>query len=96
MLSGKQRRYLRGLGHDLKPVVQIGKGGIDEGLVAAVTQALDDHELIKLKISDSADVDRHDAAEDLAKRTRSEVAQVLGYTVLLYRPRPDEPTIVLP
>jgi RNA-binding protein len=96
VLSGKQRRYLRGLGHDLKPVVQIGKDGIDDGLVAAVVQALDDHELIKLKVGDSANLDRHEAAEDLAKRTRSEVAQVLGYTVLLYRAHPDEPTIVLP
>jgi len=96
VLSGKQRRYLRGLGHDLKPIVQIGKGGIDDGLVAAVAQALEDHELIKLKIGESADVDRHEAADELARRSHSEVAQVLGYTVLLYRPHPDEPTIVLP
>jgi len=95
VLSGKQRRYLRGLGHELKPIVQIGKGGIDDGLVSAVAQALEDHELIKLKIGES-DLDRHEAAEDLAKRTQSEVAQVLGYTVLLYRAHPDEPTIVLP
>jgi len=87
---------LRGLGHELKPIVQIGKGGIDDGLVAAVAQALEDHELIKLKIGESADVDRHEAADELAKRTHSEVAQVLGYTVLLYRANPDDPAIVLP
>lgn len=96
MLSGKQRRYLRGLGHDLKPIVQIGKDGIDDGLVAAVSQALEDHELIKLKVGESANLDRHEAAEELAKRTSSEVAQVLGYTVLLYRAHPDEPAITLP
>lgn len=96
MLTGKQRRYLRGLGHELKVIVQVGKGGIDEGLVAAVDQALTDHELIKLKIGDAADVDRHDAATDLAKRTNSDVAQVLGYTVLLYRPDPEDPKITLP
>lgn len=76
--------------------MQLGKGGIDEGLVSAVAQALEDHELIKLKIGESADLDRHEAADELAKRTQSEVAQVLGYTVLLYRAHPDEPTIVLP
>jgi len=96
MLTGKQRRYLRGLGHELKVIVQVGKGGIDEGLVAAVDQALTDHELIKLKIGDAADLDRHDAATDLAKRTNSDVAQVLGYTVLLYRPDPEDPKITLP
>jgi RNA-binding protein len=96
MLTGKQRRYLRGLGHELKVIVQVGKGGIDDGLVAAVDQALTDHELIKLKVGDGAGLDRHDAAEDLAKRTNSDVAQVLGYTVLLYRPDPEDPKITLP
>lgn len=96
MLSGKQRRYLRGLGHDLKPIVQVGKDGIDDGLIAAIDQALADHELIKLKVGESANLDRHEAADELARRTHSEVAQVLGYTVLLYRADPDEPEIVLP
>ena len=96
MLTGKQRRYLRGLGHELKPVVQVGKDGVDDGLVAAVDQALADHELIKIKIGDSAGLDRHEAADSIASRTKSEVAQVLGYTVLLYRPDPDDPKITLP
>lgn len=96
MLSGKQRRYLRGLGHELRPVVQIGRDGLDDGLVAAVDQALTDHELVKVKVGEAANLDRHDAATDLAARTRSEVAQVLGNTVLLYRAHPDEPEISLP
>lgn len=96
MLSGKQRRHLRALAHDLKPVVQVGKDGIDDGLVAAIAQALTDHELIKVKVGESAHLDRHEAAEDLAKRTSSEVAQVLGNTVLLYKPHPKDPKIVLP
>lgn len=96
MLSGKQRHFLRGLGHELRPVVQIGRDGLDDGLVAAVDQALTDHELVKIKLGEAANLDRHDAAADLAARTRSEVAQVLGHTVLLYRARPDEPVIALP
>jgi RNA-binding protein len=96
MLTGKQRRHLRALGHAIKPLVHIGKGGIDDGLVDAVDRALLDHELIKVKLSEHAGVDRHDAAEALATRTRAEVAQVLGHTLLLYRAHPDEPTIELP
>ena len=65
MLTGKQRRHLRSLGHDLKPIVQIGKSGIDDGVVAAVDQALVDHELVKIKVGESADVDRHEAAAAL-------------------------------
>lgn len=96
MLTGKQRRHLRALGHELKTVVQIGKDGIDDGLIAAVDRALLDHELVKVKVGESAGLDRHEAAEALASQTRSEVAQVLGNIVLLYRPHPDEPQITLP
>ena len=96
MLTGKQRRHLRALGHELKPIVQVGKGGIDDGLVAALDQALADHELVKIKIGDGAGVDRQDAADQLAAQTHSEVAQVLGYTVLLYRANAEDPKIKLP
>jgi RNA-binding protein len=96
VLSGKQRRHLRSLGHELRPIVQIGKGGIDEGLVAAVEQALVDHELVKVKVGEAAGLERHDAAEAIAQRTGSEVAQVLGNIVLLYRAHPEDPAIVLP
>ena len=96
MLTGKQRRHLRSLAHSMKPLVQVGKGGIDDGLVAAVEQALADHELIKVKVGEGAGIDRHDVAEQLAGKTKSQVAQVLGNVVLLYRPDPDEPTIKLP
>lgn len=96
MLTGKQRRFLRALGHELRVIVQVGRGGIDDGLVAAIDQALTDHELIKIKLGEAAELDRHDAAEALAKQTRSEVAQVLGNTVLLYRAHPEEPEISLP
>jgi RNA-binding protein len=64
--------------------------------VEAVDQALRTHELVKLKLLDSAELDRHQAADELARRTGAEVAQVLGYTILLYRPDPEEPRITLP
>ena len=95
-LSGKQVRYLRGLGHHLSPVVQVGHGGITDGVVKAVDQALLDHELVKLKVSENAPEDRRETARILAQRTGSEEVQVLGRTVLLYRPHPDTPRIALP
>jgi RNA-binding protein len=96
VLTGKQRRHLRALGHELKALVQIGKGGIDDGLVAAVDQALLDHELIKVKVGEAGGLDRHEAADALAAKTKSQVAQVLGNIVLLYRAHPSKPTIKLP
>jgi RNA-binding protein len=96
MLTGKQRRHLRALAHDLDPIVQVGKGGLDDGLVAAVDRALADHELVKVRVGEGAGLDRHAAADSLAAKTRSEVAQVIGNIVLLYRADPDEPVIALP
>src|SRR5690606_21999248 len=96
VLTGKQRRHLRALAHGLRPIVQIGKDGIDAGLVKAADQALADHELIKVKVAEGAGLDRHEAADELAAQTHSEVAQVLGNIVLLYRPDPEEPQIKLP
>jgi RNA-binding protein len=95
-LSGKQRRYLRSLGHALNPVVHIGRGGLTEQLIAAIAEALASHELIKIKLGSSSDLERRDAADQAASATGSEVAQVLGNTVLLYRRHPENPVIALP
>ena len=95
-LTGKQRRYLRGLGHSLDPIVQVGKEGVDDGLIKALDAALRDHELVKVRVGTEAPEDRHDAAEQLAGATRSSVAQVLGRTILLYRKRAKDSKIVLP
>jgi RNA-binding protein len=76
--------------------VQIGKEGISDTFVAAVEQALIDHELIKVKLGQNAEVELEAAAATLAERTGGEVAQILGKTILLYRAHPEEPVIVLP
>ena len=95
-LTGKQRRHLRALGHHLAPVVQVGQEGVSDAVVSQADAQLDAHELIKVKIGESSPQDRHEAADTLAARTQAQVAQVLGRTVLLYRPRKDKPQIVLP
>ena len=95
-LTGKQRRHLRALGHHLGPVVQVGHEGVSDAVVRQADQQLESHELIKVKIGESSPQDRHDAAALLAERTHARVAQVLGRTALLYRPRKENPQIVLP
>jgi RNA-binding protein len=92
-LAGKDRRALRALGHHLNPVVQIGQQGITVGVIDAAQEALADHELIKVKVLEGAPLDRKEAAEELARETDSQLAQVLGRTFLLYRPHPTEPKI---
>ena len=84
-LTGKQARYLRGLGHHLKPVVMIGKDEVTQAIIAAVDEALTIHELIKVKLQEGCDGDRKEIAAALAATTDSSIAQVLGKNFLLYR-----------
>lgn len=95
MLTGKQKRHLRGLGHGLKPVILIGKKEIDEPLIAETEAALACHELIKVKVLENCMLDRHEAAESLSEATGSDIAQILGKTFLLYRAA-EKPVISLP
>lgn len=94
-LSGKQARYLRGLGHHLKPVVMIGKDAVTDSVMKAVDEALTSHELIKVKIQEGCLLDRNDVAAILAEKAGAAVAQTLGRTILLYRPG-EEKKIDLP
>lgn len=95
-LSGKQARFLRGLGHHLKAVVMIGKEEVNSAVITATDEALNSHELIKIKLQEGCLSDRKQVADDLAKATGSAVAQVLGRTILLYRKNPENSQIQLP
>ena len=95
MLTGKQKRFLRRLGHGLKPVVRVGKNEFNDALAEETGNALATHELIKVKLLESCLMDRHEVAEKLAKAADAEVAQVLGRTILLYR-QGETPKIELP
>ena len=95
-LSGKALRHLRALGHDLDPVIAVGKNGVTESLAKEATHALEKHELIKVRVMQEAPVDRREAAEALAEKTGAALAQVLGRTFLLYRRNDKKPKIVLP
>lgn len=85
-LTGKQVRYLRGLGHRLNPIIMVGREGVSSTLVQSADEALSAHELIKVRVQEGCDLDRHEVASSLATSTDAAVAQVLGKTILLYRP----------
>ena len=91
MPSGALRRSLRAAGHHLAPVVQVGKEGVSEALLRQVSQAILDHELIKVKVGTESPEDRFEMAERLGVETGAAVAQILGRTVLLYKKHPERP-----
>jgi RNA-binding protein len=95
-LSGAQRSALRGLGHHLRPVVQVGLRGVTPAVVAATAEALHTHELIKLSVGSEAPVDRKEAPAELAAAAGAHLVGVVGRTALLYRRRFDDPAIALP
>lgn len=95
-LSEKQRKHLRGLGHDLKPIILIGNAGLTDAVVAETTRALEDHELVKIRVSGMDREARDTALESLATRTKSEMAGKIGHTALLYRRNPQKTRLVLP
>lgn len=94
-LSGAQRRELRGLAHALNPVVHVGMAGVTDGVIAQVSQALFDHELIKVKVIGTFDGEIDDVATSLAKATGSACVQQIGHILVFYKANPDDPKIVL-
>ncbi|HCV24578.1 MAG TPA: ribosome assembly RNA-binding protein YhbY [Candidatus Latescibacteria bacterium] len=95
-LSGKQRRHLRSLAYGLKPTVSVGRQGLSQPVLASIQDAYNTAELVKIRLERAWEIDRKEAAAQLADATDSHLIQVLGRTVLLYRPDPDEPAIQLP
>ena len=95
-LSNPQKRYLRGLAHDLKPVVMVGAKGITPSLVAELHQALEQHELVKVKVAAEDRETRDGWIADLAGQSASELVSRIGHTAVLYRHSTDKPLVILP
>ena len=95
-LSPAQRRYLTSLGHHAQPLVTVGKEGVTEGVVAALQQALSDHELVKVKLGKSSSEERHDVPEQLASKAKAQFVSMIGKTMIIYKAHPEKPVIKLP
>ena len=91
MASTKLRKALRAAGHHLSPVVQVGKEGVSEPVMAQLDAQLAAHELVKVRIGSESPEDRFEAAERLGAAAGAQVAQILGRTVLVYRRHPEKP-----
>jgi len=94
-LTNKQNKYLRGLSHDLKPVVMIGNSGVTEGVLNELELCIARHELIKVRISGVDRDERQQMAENLCEKSNSELVNTIGHIAVLYR-RAKEPAIKLP
>lgn len=95
-LTSKQKQFLKGVAHPLSPVVRVGKGGVSDAVVAETKKSLDAHELIKVRIDADDSALRKELASKLAAATDSQMAGMVGKTLILYRQRDEKPGIKLP
>lgn len=95
LLTTKQKQYLKGLAHPLKPVVLLGNNGLTEGVMAEIDLALGHHELIKVKLPGDDREVRQAVVNTIVAHTQATLVQLIGKTGVFYRPA-EEPKIVLP
>ncbi|MDB5056194.1 MAG: RNA-binding protein [Bacilli bacterium] len=96
MLNNKQKKFLRSQAHHLNPIFQVGKGGVNDHLITHIEEAIEVRELMKVSVLNNCLEDRHEVAEELAKRSGAELVQVIGKTIVLYKESKDNKTIELP
>lgn len=89
-LEGFQRKYLRGIAHNLKPLVTIGQKGFTPEVQQSADQALDDHELIKVKFNDFKEKEyKTEICNHLENNTNSVMVGLIGHTAIFYRQHKD-------
>lgn len=95
-MNSKQRAYLKSLATNITPIFQVGKGSLSPEMIVAVDEALEKRELIKLSVLKNCLDNPREIASVLGERTHSEVVQVIGKKIVLYRPAKKNPKIKLP
>lgn len=95
-MTTKQRAYLKGLAMNIDPIYQVGKASLTPELTKGLDEALEKRELIKVSVLNNCMDDPREIAEVVAERTRSEVVQVIGKKIVLYRESKEHKKIELP
>jgi RNA-binding protein len=95
-LNSSQIRYLRGRAHPLKPVLLLGGKGVTAGVLKELEQALDDHELIKVRLGGGDRTERSAELDKLVESSRAETVQTIGHIAVLFRRNGEKPQIALP
>lgn len=95
-LTGKQKRFLRGLGNAVKSTIMVGKAGVTDNTVLSVRQAFNTKELVKVKLQDGCPDSREEAAGKITDGTGASLVQILGHTLLFFKRDHQHPKIELP
>lgn len=95
-MTSKQRAYLKSLASNLTPVFQVGKASLTPEMTTSIDEVLEKRELIKISVLKNCFDEPGEVAQTMAERTNSEVVQVIGKKIVLYRPAKKDPKIKLP
>ena len=89
MLNSRQKKILRAKAHDLKPIILVGKSGVTDGCIQSINEAVESHELIKIKFLEHKD-NKKSLSETICTKTDSEIIGNIGHTIMLFRQNPDK------
>lgn len=95
-MTSKQRAYLKGLAMNIEPIFQVGKSSLTPELIEAVSESFNTRELIKISVLKNCIDDPKEIAQIMAERTRSQVVQVIGKKIVLYKESKEHKKIELP
>jgi RNA-binding protein len=95
-LTNNQKKYLRSLSHDLKPVVMVGQHGLSEAVLAELQSSMVIHELLKIKVRAESREEKQQIIDKIVASSAAEVVQVIGGVLVIYKPFDEEPVITLP
>ncbi|MGP4061638.1 ribosome assembly RNA-binding protein YhbY [Halobacillus sp. H74] len=96
MLTSKQKKHLRKASHNVQPIFQVGKAGVNENMTTQINEALEKRELIKVSVLQNCFEDNNQVADEIVEATDAHIVQVIGNTVILYKESEENKQIELP
>ena len=85
-LASNQRKFLEAMANQMDPIVRVGKNGLEAKIISSISEALNSHELIKIKILDSSPNEADEVAEEAIKATKAILVRIIGRVIILYKP----------
>ena len=95
-MTSKQRAYLKSLASNINPIFQVGKSSLTPEFTEAIRETFQTNELIKISVLKNCADDPKEIGQMLSERTGSQLVQVIGKKIVLYKPNKDKPKIILP
>jgi len=95
-LTNNQKKHLRSLAHDLRPIVMVGQHGLSDAVLAELESTMTKHELLKIKVRASNRDEKQEMVDKILSFSKAALVQVIGSVLVIYRPFDENPSIILP